>query len=288
MKRNPIVVAALAGVFLAGGSQGREPQAVLEVGTLSLQGARAVLDAALAEARRRNTTGAFAVVDAGGSLIAAERLDGTFPAASNVAIGKARTAAAFRKPTRFFEDVIRNGRTPMVALDDFTPLQGGVPVMVNGEVVGAIGVSGAASAQEDEDLAAIGAAGAGGSGSAAPEVTHMPASDVRAAFEAGMPLVENASFKVHASRRDRPGQAEVHAGETDVIYVLEGEATLVTGGRVVNGATTAPGELRGSSIEGGTGRALGAGDFVIVPAGVPHWFSKVNGPFLYYVVKVHP
>jgi uncharacterized protein GlcG (DUF336 family) len=72
-------------------------------------------------------------------------------------MGKARTAALFKKPTAAFEEIIRGGRTPMVALEDFTPLQGGVPILVDGAVVGAIGVSGAASAQRDEDVAKAGA-----------------------------------------------------------------------------------------------------------------------------------
>jgi glc operon protein GlcG len=79
-----------------------------------------------------------------------------------VSAGKARTAALFRKPTRVFEDIIRRGRTPMLKIDDFTPMQGGVPIVVAGEVVGAIGVSGAASAPQDEVLALAGAAAFGG------------------------------------------------------------------------------------------------------------------------------
>ena len=126
--------------------------------TLTLDGARTVIAAAEAEARKDNTTGVIAVVDDGGNLIAVERIDGTFAAGGLISIGKARTAVLFKKPTKFFEDVIRNGRTPMVALKDFTPLQGGVPILVDGQVVGGVGVSGAASAQQDEELAMAGAA----------------------------------------------------------------------------------------------------------------------------------
>ena len=86
------------------------------------------------------------------------RLDGSFAASANVAIGKARTSAMFRKPTKDFEDIINKGRFTMTALPDFTPLQGGVPIVHNGHVVGAIGVSGAKSAQQDEDVARAGAA----------------------------------------------------------------------------------------------------------------------------------
>src|SRR5688572_16629133 len=126
--------------------------------SLTLDGARRVIAGAQAEARRLNAPGGvIAVVDNGGNLIALERLDGTFSAGANISIGKARTAVQFKRPTKVFEDIIRNGRTPMVALDDFTPLQGGVPVVAGGEIVGAVGVSGAASAQQDEELAIAGA-----------------------------------------------------------------------------------------------------------------------------------
>src|SRR3954452_8656348 len=81
----------------------------------------------------------------------------TVAAGANISIGKARTAVLFNKPTRFFEEIIKNGRTPMVALNDFTPLQGGVPIVVDGHTVGGIGVSGAASAAQDEELAIAGA-----------------------------------------------------------------------------------------------------------------------------------
>jgi len=87
-----------------------------------------------------------------------ERLDGTFAAGARISIGKARTAALFKKPTAAFEDIIKNGRTAMVALEDFTPLQGGVPIELDGKVVGAIGVSGAANQQRDEAVAKAGAA----------------------------------------------------------------------------------------------------------------------------------
>jgi uncharacterized protein GlcG (DUF336 family) len=90
-------------------------------------------------------------------LIALERLDNTFGAAAHVSIGKARTAAIFKHPTKFFENAIKNGRTSLVAMPDFTPLQGGVPIEVDGQIVGAIGVSGATSAQQDEEIAIAGA-----------------------------------------------------------------------------------------------------------------------------------
>jgi glc operon protein GlcG len=125
---------------------------------LTLDGAKKVIAAAVAEAKSRNAPGgAIAVVDDGGNLIALERLDNTFAAGANISIGKARTAALFKRPTKAFEDIINKGRTAMTTLPDFTPLQGGVPILIDGQIVGAVGVSGAASAQQDEDLAIAGA-----------------------------------------------------------------------------------------------------------------------------------
>ena len=125
---------------------------------LTLDGAKKVIAAAVAEAKSKNAPGgAIAVVDEGGNLIAVERLDNTFAAGANISIGKARTAVLFKRPTKFFEDVINRGRTAMTTLNDFTPLQGGIPIMVDGQIIGAVGVSGAASAQQDEELAIAGA-----------------------------------------------------------------------------------------------------------------------------------
>src|SRR5215210_482201 len=127
--------------------------------SLTLDGAKRVIAAATAYAKKVNALGGvIAVVDDGGNLIALERLDGTFTAGANISVGKAKTAVMFKRPTKFFEDVIKNGRTAMVALPDFTPLQGGVPIEYEGQIVGGVGVSGAASAQQDEELAFAGAA----------------------------------------------------------------------------------------------------------------------------------
>ena len=125
---------------------------------LTLDGAKKVIAAAVAEAKSKNAPGgAIAVVDEGGNLIAVERLDNTFAAGANISIGKARTAVLFKRPTKFFEDVINKGRTAMTTLNDFTPLQGGIPIIVDGQIIGAVGVSGAASAEQDEELAIAGA-----------------------------------------------------------------------------------------------------------------------------------
>lgn len=274
------MLTALAAAVLAPTTQAA---AVHAKNSLTLDGARAVISAAVRQAKTNNTTGVVAVVDDGGNLMALERVDGTFPAGANISIGKARTAALFKKPTKVFEEIIGKGRTSMVALNDFTPLQGGVPLMVDGEVVGGVGVSGAASAQQDEELAMAGAAALSASPAAVAFFDH---GRVSAAFEKGAVLFDaGAKYMVHASRREKPGMAEIHEEDADIVYVLEGRATLVTGGTAAGAKTVAPGEIRGSHIDGGQERALTKGDVVIVPAGVPHWFKEVTNPFLYYVVK---
>ena len=128
--------------------------------TLTIDGAKKVIAAAVAYAKKVNAPGGvIAVVDDGGNLMALERMEGTFAAGASISIGKARTAALFKRPTKVFEDNIKNGRTSLVALPDafFTPLQGGIPITIDGQIVGAVGVSGAASAQQDEEIAIAGA-----------------------------------------------------------------------------------------------------------------------------------
>lgn len=253
---------------------------------------RAVIAAHAAATRLKAPGGAIAIVDAGGHLLTLDRLDGSFPASASVAIEKARTAAVFRMPTRSFEDAVAKGRTSLVAVDVMLPLRGGVPLVRDGRVVGAVGVSGAASAQQDDEIAdAVAAAFASAPATASADaakapVAALPAADVLAAFAAGRPLLENDHFKIHASRRDAAGMAEVHTRDTDIVYVLQGSATLVTGGTVVAGKPTAEDEIRGASIAGGETRRIVKGDVVVVPNGVPHWFSQVDAPLLYYVVKV--
>jgi len=124
---------------------------------LTLSAAKKIAAAAEAEAAKRGSTVVIAVVDDGGHLVLLERLDDTQVASVEVAIGKARTAAIFRRPSKVFEDQIRDGRVAALALPGATPLQGGLPIIVDGKVIGAIGVSGN-TPQEDEDIAKAGAA----------------------------------------------------------------------------------------------------------------------------------
>ena len=119
--------------------------------------AKKLVAAAEAEAKKRGATVVIAVVDDGGQLILLERLDDTQVASVEVAIGKARTAAIFRRPSKVFEDQVKNGRVAALALPGATPLQGGIPITVEGKVIGAIGASGN-SPQEDEEIALAGAA----------------------------------------------------------------------------------------------------------------------------------
>ena len=118
------------------------------------------------------------------------------------------------------------------------------------------------------------------------KVTFVPAADVSAAFAKGMPLLETGGYKVHASRREEEGKVEVHEEDTDILYVLDGKATIVTGGAMTGGKSIGPGEIRGTGVDGGESRNLVKGDVMVIPNGVPHWFRSIKGPFLYYVVKV--
>lgn len=264
--------------------------------SLTLEGANRVIEAAKMEAKRLNAPGGvIAVVDEGGNLMALERLDGTFTAGASISIGKAKTAVMFKRPTKFFEDVIKNGRTAMVALPDFTPLQGGVPIEVEGQIVGGVGVSGAASAAQDEQLAIAGANtfktdGANSTTTITKAVTYFDGKQVAAAFSKGESLMGGSSslnYMVNASRRDKPGMVEVHTLDTDIIYVVEGSATLVTGGTLVDAKTIAPNEVRAASVSGASEtRRIGRGDVIIIPNNTPHWFKEVEGTLLYYVVKV--
>jgi glc operon protein GlcG len=163
--------------------------------------------------------------------------------------------------------------------------------MADGHLLGAIGVSGAASAQQDEEIAMAGAKalqipGERSHTSHADEVIYMAHAKVAAAFAKGAPLLEIGAYKVHASRREAPGVAEIHERHTDIIYVLDGTATFVTGGTAVDTKLVMPEERRGTAIRGGQSYHLVKGDVIVVPNGVPHWFQEVQAPFTYYVVKV--
>jgi glc operon protein GlcG len=247
---------------------------------LTLQVANQLADAAQAEAEKRKATVVITVVDDGGYPIVLRRLDNTQVASVQVSIDKARTAAIYRRPSKDFEDQVKSGRVSALALAGGVPLQGGLPIKVDGVVVGAIAASGN-TPQEDEDIAAAGLAAL----EAPQEARYFPAAVVDVAFSKGAPILEANSYKVHASRRDTPGLAEVHLYETDVIHVLKGSSTFIVGGSMIDPKDTAFGEIRGKGIVGGTSYALKAGDVMVVPPHTPHWFKEVTAPFLYYTVK---
>jgi glc operon protein GlcG len=280
-------VSALCGIvtFVATGHA-----QVIDKKALSLTAAKKIVAAAEADAKAKNARVVIAVVDDGGNLLVLQRLDDTQVASVDVSIGKARTAAIFRRPSRDFEEQIKNGRIAALALPGATPLQGGIPIAFDGKVIGAIGVSGETPAQ-DEEIALAGAAAAKDSAISEAEVTpkkvtYFDKEQVVDAFAKGAVLFNgNDKYMVHTSRRDKAGVAEVHVKDADIIYVQEGSATFVTGGTVLEPKEIAPDEIRGKEIQGGETRIISKGDVIIVPAGTPHWFKEVPAPMTYYVVK---
>lgn len=300
------ILALAAGIAVIGTASFLHAESVVDKRGLTLEGAKKVIAAAVAESKKVNAPGgSIAVVDDGGNLLALERLDQTFAASANIAIGKARTSALFKKPTKLFEEAIKGGRTSMVTLgsdlQNFTPLQGGIPLEWEGKVVGAIGVSGAASAQQDEELAIVGAKSLDNmemaemtNGPTPLPVTYIESQKVSASFTKGAVLLGEdetmmhaaRNYMVHASHRDKAGVVEIHEHDTDIVYVLKGAATLITGGIPEGAKTIAPHEFRAPTVNGGETRKLVSGDVVIIPNGVPHWFKEVEAPFDYFVVKV--
>jgi glc operon protein GlcG len=263
---------------------------LIEKKGLSLAAAQKIAAAAEADAKAKNARVVIAVVDDGGNLLVLQRLDDTQVASVEVAMGKARTAAIFRRPSREFEEQVKNGRIAALALPGATPLQGGVPISFEGKVIGAIGVSGESPAQ-DEEIAIVGAHAAkeltSNSVTAVDgKVSYFPKEQVTDAFAKGAVLFNGSDkYMVHTSRRDKAGVAEVHVKDADIIYVQDGSATFVTGGAVIDPKPTEPNEIRGKEIQGGDTRTITKGDVIIVPAGTPHWFKEVPAPMTYYVVK---
>lgn len=263
---------------------------ILDKKALSLAAAKKIAAVAEADAKAKNARVVIAVVDDGGNLFVLQRLDDTQVASVEVAIGKARTAAIFRRPSRDFEEQVKNGRVAALALPGATALQGGVPISFENKVIGAIGVSGETPAQDEEiaiaganaikDLAGITLQPSSGT------VSYFPKHQVSDAFAKGAVLFNSSDkYMVHTSRRDKAGVAEVHTQDADIIYVQEGSATFVTGGTVVDPKPIETNEIRGKQINGGETRTITKGDVIIVPAGTPHWFKEVPAPMTYYVVK---
>lgn len=119
-----------------------------------------------------------------------------------------------------------------------------------------------------------------------PAVTFVDHEKVAASLAKGGDLVKAQDLTVLGAHRNGAGQVEVHDRETDVMYVVDGEATIVTGGTMVGGKVTAPGQSRGADIQGGHAQRLAKGDVMVIPAGIPHWFKEIPQSISYYVVKV--
>ena len=257
-----------------------------EVYALTYEGARIVAHTAGAVATARDVAPVISVVDASGELLYLWRPDKAQVASVQVATDKARTAAIFRRPSKDFEDQASQGRPSALALAGGVALQGGMPILHKGQVIGAIGVSGASSALEDQELATFGAEAAEGFITESINVaTYIPAADVTAKFQKGGLLLNTHFYKVDAGRREKPGEVEWHARDTDIMYVVGGSATVVTSGEMANSRHTAPGEIRAYSIKDGVTHRLSPGDVLVIPNGLPHQFVEVSNPFLYYVVK---
>lgn len=119
-----------------------------------------------------------------------------------------------------------------------------------------------------------------------PGVTFVGHDKVATALEKGGALVTAPNLSVSGSHRVKAGGVEVHDTETDVIYVIDGEATFVTGGTMIGGKVIKTGQHLGTDIQGGETHHLTKGDVIVIPAGTPHWFKEVPQSISYYVVKV--
>jgi len=246
-----------------------------EAPALTQEGAKLAAEAVGAAASARGVNPVVSAVDAGGALIYLHRPDAAQVASVEVTTDKARTAAIYRRPSKDFEDQASGGRPSALHLARAVPLQGGMPIVHEGEVIGAIGVSGASSADEDQELAVIGANALASTNGRPNGAAFFPSDEVAAKFRKGGLLLDTEGYKIDAGRREVPGAPELHESEVDVMRVVAGSATIVTGG-----------EIHGDRIDGGEERRLSEGDVLAIPSGVPHQFVQVSDPFLYFVVKV--
>jgi glc operon protein GlcG len=258
----------------------------VSVPALSAADARRVADAVASECVRRGVAPVCTVVDAGGDLMCIWRPDDAQVASVGVATDKARTAAIYRRPSKDFEDQASGGRASALHLARAVPLQGGIPILRDRHVIGAVGVSGASSADEDQELAVLGAAASAATNGSANGAAFFNDEAVRTKFTTGGLLLDAGAYKLDAGRRDEPGEVEYHAHTVDVMHVVDGAATVLTGGEMVGVRSVGDGELRAESVTGGRALDVAAGDVLAIPAGMPHQFTRVSDPFLYFVVKV--
>lgn len=135
-------------------------------------------------------------------------------------------------------------------------------------------------------LAVLLAAGAVPAWAQSPEpAVYIDSETVATAFANGGGLATVPDARISVLRRTGPGRSEVHQNETDIFYIVDGAATFVTGGTLVDREVTGPGQIRGSGIEGGVVHQLGKGDIIAIPAGTPHWFSDVPQSVNYLTIK---
>jgi glc operon protein GlcG len=253
---------------------------------LSAAEARRAAHAVASECARRAVAPVCAVVDAGGDLMFLWRPDGAQVASVGVAADKARTAAIYRRPSKDFEDQASGGRPSALHLARAVPLQGGIPIVRDGCVLGAVGVSGASSADEDQELAILGAEALAPHDGLGYGAAFFDGRSVMRKFDTGGLLLDAGAYKLDAGRRDAPGEVEYHAHTVDVMHVVAGTATVLTGGAMVGTRSAGDGEVRADSLTGAHAYELTEGDVLAIPAGVPHQFTGVSDPFLYFVVKV--
>ncbi|HEY3855830.1 MAG TPA: cupin domain-containing protein [Verrucomicrobiae bacterium] len=117
-------------------------------------------------------------------------------------------------------------------------------------------------------------------------VIHIERQNVDAVFAKGGFLLQTNNFKIMAGRRTGPGTVEIHEKDTDIFYIVDGTATFITGGKASEVTEKSPGEFGAKEILGGQAQHLVKGDVIVIPKGVPHWFTETSTPFLYFVVKV--
>jgi len=149
------IVYAVVGVPDTGHAQ------YLQTRALSIDGAKQIMVAAEAEARRNNWNVSIAIVDASGGQLMFQRMDGAGGITPDVALGKARTAARMGRPTRMLQEALASGNTALLAIDGLMPLEGGIPILLDGAVIGGIGVSGV-TAPQDAQIAQAGLDALGG------------------------------------------------------------------------------------------------------------------------------
>src|SRR5919204_263193 len=285
-------------------------------------GADAVIAAARKKADEMGSRVVIAVVDPHGELIQMQRTPDAQIASSRVALDKARTAAIFVGPSREMEEQVANGRLGALALHGASCLIGGIPLKVDGEVVGAVGTSGE-TPDEDEGIS-IAAAATSFSTAEVPALTQAGAraaveavaaaaaargvAPVVSAVDAGGALVylhrpdeaQVASVDVTTDkartaaiyrRPSKDFEDQASGGRPSALHLaravpLQGGIPLTYDGEVVEPREVGPGELRARAVRGGTRHELAEGDVLAIPSGVPHQFVEVSDPFLYFVVKV--